>query len=86
MSINPQKAPKSLDQRRATFNKLAARTDRRGKEFFSGLVPQDTWQTQARGTNDQEYQIYLSCANDGKGGDITRGGAPLKSYDEWLAS
>ena len=34
-----------------------------------------SWQTQARGTNDNEYQIYLSCANDGKGGDITRGGA-----------
>jgi len=44
------------------------------------------WQTQARGTNDDEYQIYLACADDGKGGDITRGGAPLKTYDEWIAS
>jgi len=44
------------------------------------------FQTKVRGTNDQEYQIYLACANDGKGGDITRGGAPLKSYDEWLNS
>lgn len=26
------------------------------------------WQTKARGTNDQEYQIYLACADDGKGG------------------
>ena len=43
-------------------------------------------QTQARGTNDQEYQIYLACADDGKGGDITREGAPLKTYDEWVAS
>jgi hypothetical protein len=42
------------------------------------------WQTQARGSNDQEYQIYLACADDGKGGDITRGGAPLKTYDEWI--
>lgn len=50
------------------------------------LLPKANWQTPVRGTNDQEYQIYLSCANDGKGGDITRGGAPLKSYDEWLAS
>ena len=33
------------------------------------LLPCDTWQTQSRGTNDQEYQIYLFCANDGKGGD-----------------
>ena len=45
-----------------------------------------SWQTPVRSTNDQEYQVYLACANDGKGGDITRGGAPLKSYDEWLAS
>jgi len=40
--------------------------------------------TKIRGTNDQEYQIYLDCANDGKGGDITNGGAPLKTYEEWL--
>lgn len=44
------------------------------------------WQTKARGSNDAEYQIYLSCADDGNGGDITRGGKPLKTYDEWLAS
>lgn len=50
------------------------------------LIPSADWQTQARGTNDQEYQIYLCCANDGKGGDITRGGAPLKTYEEWLNS
>lgn len=42
------------------------------------------WQTQARGTNDSEYQIYRALANDGKGGDITRNGAPLLSYDEWM--
>jgi hypothetical protein len=50
------------------------------------LLPLETWRTQYRGDNDSEYQIYLSCANDGKGGDITRSGAPLKTYDEWLAS
>lgn len=44
------------------------------------------WQTRYRGDNDSEYQIYLACANDGKGGDITRGGAPLKTYEEWLNS
>ena len=49
------------------------------------LQPQIT-QTRYRGSNDAECQIYLHCADDGKGGDITRGGAPLKSYDEWLAS
>jgi len=46
----------------------------------------DIWQTKARGTNDQEYQIYLACADDGKGGDNTRDGAPLKTYEEWLNS
>ena len=47
---------------------------------------QSDWQTRARGTNDDEYQIYLDCANDGKGGDITRNGQPLLTYDEWLNS
>jgi hypothetical protein len=50
------------------------------------LQYQQDWQTQARGTNDQEYQIYLYCANDGKGGDITNEGKPLKTYNEWIAS
>ena len=43
------------------------------------------YQTQQRGTNDSEYEIYLACADDGKGSDITTG-KPLKTYDEWLAS
>ncbi len=50
------------------------------------LLPAANWQTPVRGRDWDEYQIYLACADDGKGGDITRGGAPLKSYDEWLAS
>ena len=49
------------------------------------LAPQQT-QTRYRGSNSAEYQIYLDCADNGKGGDITRGGAPLKTYDEWLNS
>ena len=50
------------------------------------LTPNQFWQTPMRGTNDQEYQIYLACADDGKGGDITRNGLPLKTYEEWLQS
>ena len=50
------------------------------------LQQNEFWQTQTRGTNDQEYQIYLACADDGKGGDITRNGQPLKSYEEWLSA
>lgn len=49
------------------------------------LLPMDTWQTKVRGTNDQEYQIYLACADDGTGKSITDG-KPLKTYEEWLAS
>lgn len=41
-------------------------------------------QTQTRGTNQDEYDIYLACADDGHGGDITRNGAPLLTYDEWI--
>lgn len=55
-------------------------------DYNGKLEVLETWQTQARGDNDSEYQIYLACADDGKGGDITRNGAPLKSYDEWLSS
>lgn len=51
-----------------------------------GTLKPQIRQTRYRGTNDNEYQIYLSCADDGNGGDITRNGAPLKSYDEWLNS
>lgn len=49
------------------------------------LLPNANWQTRYRGTNDDEYQIYLACADDGNGNDITTG-QPLKKYDEWLNS
>lgn len=45
----------------------------------------DNFQTKLRGSNDAEYQIYLACADNGKGIDITTG-EPLKTYDEWLNS
>ena len=50
------------------------------------LQQNDFWQTQARGSNDQEYQLYVDLADDGKGGDITRDGRPLKTYQEWLSA
>jgi len=50
------------------------------------LIPNANWQTQQRGTNDQEYQIYLSCANDGKGGDITRNGASTLNLSRMVGS
>jgi hypothetical protein len=49
------------------------------------LVLQSASQTKMRGTHEQEFEIFLACANDGKGGDVTRGGAPLPTFDEWMA-
>jgi len=43
------------------------------------------FQTKLRGTNDEEYQCYLNCADDGKGNDFTTG-EPLLTYEEWLAN
>jgi hypothetical protein len=45
---------------------------------------EEGWKTKMRGANRDEYNIYLACADDGKGGDITRNGAPLKTFEEWL--
>jgi len=42
-------------------------------------------QTKLRGTHDQEYQIYLDCADDGTGFEFMTG-QPLKTYDEWLSN
>jgi hypothetical protein len=39
-----------------------------------------------RGSLEDEYNIYRSRADDGRGGDITSGGKPLKTFDEWLNS
>jgi hypothetical protein len=49
------------------------------------LQQNEFWQTQARGSNDSEYHIYLACADNGKGIDFTTG-KPLKTYEEWLNS
>jgi len=51
----------------------------------SDLVPNANWQTKNRGSNNSEYQIYLDCADDGKGNDFTTG-KKLKTFDEWLNS
>lgn len=55
------------------------------QQAAEAMMPAETWQTQARGTNEQEYRIYLSCADDGHGRDFTTS-RPLKTYDEWLNS
>lgn len=49
------------------------------------LIPNANWQTKQRGSNRSEYELYRDIADDGKGRDITTG-APLKTYEQWLAS
>ena len=44
----------------------------------SSLVQHDTWQTQSRGTNQDEYDIYVTNAQ--------ALGWEVKSYDEWLSN
>lgn len=44
----------------------------------SQLTPNAHWQTQQRGTNDQEYQIYVTAAKDL--------GWVVKTYEQWLKS
>ena len=45
----------------------------------------ENYKTQLRGTNVDEYQIYLACCDDGQGNDF-RNGQPLKTFDEWINS
>jgi len=42
------------------------------------LLPNANWQTQTRGDNDSEYQIYVAAA------ELL--GWKIKTYDEWLNS
>ena len=51
---------------------------------MSKLEYSHDWQTQARGTNSQEYQIYLSGVDKKTG--LWLDGKPVKTYEEWLNS
>jgi len=48
------------------------------------LEVNENWQTKARGTNEQEFEIFLANADDGNGRDITRNLEPLPTFDEWM--
>lgn len=52
---------------------------------MTDMTPDDFFQTKLRGTHEQEFEIFLTFADDGNGGDITNGGAPLPTFDEWMA-
>ena len=38
------------------------------------------------GRRHDQYQLYLTFADDGQGRDITRNLAPLLTFDQWLAA
>jgi|TARA_R110001599_G_C11816258_1_gene616614 hypothetical protein len=40
--------------------------------------------TEYGGTLEERYENYLTWADDGRGGDNTRNGEPLLTFDEWL--
>jgi hypothetical protein len=56
--------------------KLAAMGFAEALETENDLEYETFWQTQRRGTNHNEYQIYVRCATDL--------GWKVKSFDEWL--
>lgn len=64
---------------------MAINAEMNSNQQHQKLVASDTWQTRGRGSNDQEYQIYRSCADDGKGNEFMTG-KPLKTYEQWLRS
>lgn len=44
-------------------------------------------QAEAQGDDLRDrYAVYRFHANDGKGGDVTRPGQQLKTFQEWLMS
>jgi hypothetical protein len=49
-----------------------------------GVFKPQTTRTRYNGTLQDRYECYLHCADDGQGGDITRGGAPLKTFNQWM--
>ena len=61
------------------------RTEKRRTMNQVQLLPNANWQTKQRGENRDEYHIFLACADDGNGGDVTQNGAPLPTFEEWLA-
>lgn len=48
------------------------------------LTERAGFKTRSNGDLEGRYECYLTFADDGKGGDITRGGAPLLTFEEWL--
>lgn len=60
-------------------------TDSLKKEFFTYQLRSQAALLAPTALRDR-YETYLYCADDGYGGDITRNGLPLKTFEEWCAS
>lgn len=54
-----------------------------GKSFY--LSPSENWQTKSRGSDKDEYQIYVDCVTGKDGLDITTGKV-VKTFNQWLNS
>ena len=55
------------------------------KEKTMTEFTQPDTQTKLRGSHEQEFQVFLDCADDGNGNDIATG-KPLKTFEEWMNS
>ena len=50
---------------------------------YTGMTNSELWELSNRGNLQDAYEVYLFCANDGKGNDQNTG-QPLLSFDEWM--
>ena len=61
-------------------------SDRSEGLFSLGASSLGSFKSVSGGTLEDEYSIYLRCADDGNGGDIPTDGEPLLTFAEWLNS
>ena len=57
--------------------------EEKAQEILSIMRSTEFWQTKTRGSDQDEFDIYLACADDGKGRELGTG-KPLKTFEEWL--
>lgn len=67
-----------------TISNAAARRQARFEAQRLTASPISDWQTPIRGTNEDEFEIFLTFAVDENGNDSTRNGAPMPTFDEWM--
>ena len=52
---------------------------------YDDMNNSELWYLSNKGSLNDAYEVYLYCANDGKGNDQNTG-QPLLSFDEWLGN